>query len=229
MAACDETYYWKFGAAFLDSIRSTGGFDHVHLHLYWPSDRVIADLDVRARDMALTWTVDRNDVPSDAASSIIYMAATRFVVAHFIVERGCSVFITDIDSIANRPIWPAVEDASSGGVGLYFRPEMRKPWRKVLASGVIIHPTIRGRHFAHVMARSTLMALADAPAYHVDQTLLYYASRRCAAQYFQVPRILSDYEFRPDSVIWTAKGPTRKQSAAFRIAQDRARASRQAA
>ena len=139
-----------------------------------------------------------------------------------LAETGSPVLCVDVDAMANQPVWEAYESwRAKGDVGLIFRDKAKHPWRKILASAVGINASEGGKRYCSGVARALLSLLCYKPRYHLDQIVLHYAAtiarKQQQATFFEMPLRFSDYEFHPDSIIWTAKGG-RKAADAF---QDR--------
>jgi hypothetical protein len=223
LTACDDLYYVRYARTLLFSLEQQRSRQRMHVHLYAPGPETLADIDrlrLNFRHADVTYTIDSCELARGQPFPVMYYATARFLLASLLLERLRSpVLCLDVDAIVMRPVWDAYEPLQKAGdVGLIFRDHLKQPWRKILASAVGFNDTAGGRAFCSAVARALLSLLAYRPRYHIDQTMLHYASEAASRQematFFEIPMKFSDYEFRPESVIWTAKG-RRKISPAF--------------
>jgi len=229
LAACNDLYYWKFAPTLLLSIERQEYPECVHLHLYKPDTATldhISRLGEKLRFVRLSWTVDACGLAQGMHYPSIYFTSARFLCAAMLVEHlSAPILCIDVDGIARRPVWPAYRQIANGGdFGLILRPRAHKPWRKVLASATGFNATEPGLRFISSVARSLCVLFQRRPLYHLDQTVLHYASeqdRRHAdpGRLFVIPHTMSDYEFGEDAVIWTAKGWKTKNSELYKAAK----------
>jgi len=223
LSACDERYYHLYGRTLLCSLEQQNQRQRVHLHLYAPSPAILADIESlrqRFSHAEVSYTIDSCLLARGQPFPVMYYASARFLLASALLEEvGDPLLCVDVDAIARGPVWEAYESLrSSGDVGLIFRDEAKRHWRKILASAVGLNPSGGARTFCSAVARAQLSLFRYKPRYHIDQIVLYYASQVAATRgvtaFFDIPKKFSDFEFHPDSIIWTAKGH-RKAGAAF--------------
>jgi hypothetical protein len=226
LAACNDLYYDKFAKTLLYSLERLQQKQRVHLHLYEPCAATLSHIECLKQAFAcaeISYTIDPCLLAKDQPYQINYYALARFpLVSILLEETGSPVLCVDVDAIAIQPVWQAYESwRTKGDVGLIFRDNVTRPWRRILASAVGFNPTSGGKAYCSTVARALLSLLRRKSRYHLDQIVLHYAAQasRSAGQatFFEMPLHFSDFEFHPDSIIWTAKG-RRKAADAF---QDR--------
>lgn len=221
LAACNDLYYTDFAGTLLCSLERQKQKQRIHLHLYEPSPATLAHIERLKQGFAyaeVSYTIDPCTLAKDQPYPIMYYASARFLLASILLEEtGSPVLCVDVDAMANQPVWEAYESwRAKGDVGLIFRDKAKLPWRKILASAVGFNASEGGKAYCSVVARALLSLLKYKPRYHLDQIVLHYAAQalRGKTSFFEMPLRFSDYEFRPDSIIWTAKGG-RKAADAF--------------
>lgn len=218
MACCDEVYFHRFARNFVQSIIDTSPGLGVHIHIYHPSQETLIAASVMQSDFGPAFTVSYEPAGRSpyAGGHPYFFAAGRFAVAHqLMLTLDVPLLILDIDGIARRDLGAGIAALAGYDVGLIQRPWRKFSWRKILASAVLINPTPAGRLFAARLAAAIERVLKSAPRYHVDQIVIYYLCEFYRRQGVQ-PKIADlgmawgDHEFGDDSLIWGAKGPSRK-------------------
>lgn len=215
LAACNDLYFDLFASTLLCSIEHQQTNQRVHLHLYDPAHTTldhIHRLQAGFRFAQVTYTIDDCRLAKNQPYPIMYFASARFLVASLILAKtGSPILCIDVDAMANQPVWPALASwLVKGDVGLIFRNKAKRPWRKILASAVGLNASTGSQAYCSAVARALLSLLRYRPRYHLDQIVLHYAAELARQQnrtrFYDMPLTFSDYEFRPDSIIWTAKG-----------------------
>jgi len=215
LAACNDGYYNDFAGTLLCSVERLQHKQRIHLHLYDPSPTTLTHIE-RLRQgfryAKVSYTIDPCLLTKEQPYPIMYYASARFLLASILLEEtGSPVLCVDVDAMANQPVWEAYESwRAKADVGLIFRNKSKLPWRKILASAVGINASEGGKRYCSGVSRALLSLLRYKPRYHLDQIVLHYAASIARKQqlttFFEMPLRFSDYEFHPDSIIWTAKG-----------------------
>lgn len=218
--ACDEGYFDRFAEDLIQSVLFESPSCHIHLHLYCPGHAAlshISDLSSKAGE-ALTYTYDTLPPPyAEGEMRRFYYASARCIYLSFLADQvSVPVLSIDVDAVVRKDILQFIQQAQGADVGLFERPRKRRVWRRVAAGAILINPTSKGRRFAREIAVTTMRFIRRSPDFHIDQLTIYYAlrMRRLLNRPFrvwQIPKTLLDWDFSPDSAIWSAKGSERKE------------------
>jgi hypothetical protein len=218
LACCDEVYFQRFAHQLAASACETNAGLHTHVHVYEPSSRCLEDAALLQRRLGNRLTISY-ELPGRSPykkASPFYFTSGRFAVAHRILDRNrAPVMAIDVDGIVRRNLEAEISSLAEWDVGLILRPHQKRIWRRVLACAVLLNPTPAGRLFSARLAAAVERVLRRTPRFHLDQLLLHYLcehSRRHgdALRIVDLDERWADHEFRPDSLIWTAKGNARK-------------------
>jgi hypothetical protein len=210
LACCDALYYRRFAPTLIETAKRNSPNQHVHVHVYEPD----AAWQAEARDTAaahanltLSWEDQRRNPFRDAGRNYIYYAAARFAVASRIVELSRSpVLVVDTDGLVVRPLDEPFASFEGSDIGL-IRRRTWKPWQKNLAAALMIQPTQDGLDFISRVADVLHMVLARKPEFHVDQMVIHGVDRVSSGlRVFPLTKAFADWEYLPDSYIWSAKG-----------------------
>jgi hypothetical protein len=216
LAACDDGYFQQFALALIQSIERLGKRQPVHIHLLDPSEDTIRDVTMlkgKLRNVILTFTADLCVLADSLRHRQIYYTAARFLLAPFILKRGIQqLLIIDVDAVMINSPWPFFSaDSTVASAAFIFRPGMRRPWYKVLASAVFFNATTHSIRFSDALARSLAAALAYRPKYHIDQILPHYLCSNAARHVtgfsaIDIPARIMGYDYESDTAFWTVKG-----------------------
>ena len=233
-AACDQDYFDEFGPALIKSIQQNTAFG-VHLHLYNPTpeqikycrnqDRVSITFESAPLELFENASKPWLQVPSDPTLATTYkrimtamskgndasvqqriqrtyFACARFIRLQQLIHQTSVLLAIDVDAIVRSDI-PALGNNQD----LYIhRIEGRNS--RFLAGGIYLTGTYGGYQFLKEYADALKTAInQDKLHWGIDQDLLENIVPRY--HWGQMPRELIDWDMRPDSHIWTAKG-TRK-------------------
>lgn len=214
LACCDEVYYARFATTLIETAKRNSPNQHVHIHVYQPSQawkskasRVVGS----NSGLSLSWEDSRRNPFENGGKDHIYFAAARFAVARRIVEQSRSaVLVMDIDGLIVRSLDEPFAAFEDHDVGLIRRRTV-KPWQKNAAGAVLIQPTQNGIEFIRRVADVLHRVLAQKPEFHVDQMVIHsvYRSFRLSSKrlrVFPLTQAFADWDFLPDSYIWSAKG-----------------------
>lgn len=235
--ACDAEYFDQFGQVFCTSAQQAGQVP-VHLHLFNPRDDQLEWC--QTNDVSATWEHVDTSVFAQAAANLMAaggeglrrtqvamtkgndvsvqqrMAKTYYACARFIrlaqVHQSCPVaFACDIDAVVRKPV-PRLGTDQDFYIHQIFGAKAR-----FLAGGLYLNPDAGAfvQAYANVL-RATIEK--DILYWSVDQDVLDPLVPRF--RYGQLPDTLIDWNMRPNSVIWTAKG-ARKNNTSFVNEQQR--------
>jgi hypothetical protein len=216
LAACNDAYFHLFAVDLIQSIERLGNRQALHIHLLEPSEEVVQQAEALKRTLkivALTFTVDRCVLADSLAHRPIYYTAARFLLAPLILKQGAKrLLIIDVDAVMNSAPWPLFgPDSVATSGGFIFRPGMRRPWYKVLASAVFFNGSAGSVRLAEALAQSLAATLAYRPKYHIDQILPHYLCT-FAPRYvpgfstIDIPEKMMGYDYEADTAFWTVKG-----------------------
>lgn len=230
-AACDTAYFDQFAQTFCRSVQQTGGHA-VHLHIFNPhADQLdcCKDLGIlhtweyvgqhlfapatawllnaggeqlRRSQVAMTKS---DDIVLDQRVAKTYYACARFIRLAELKRQYGTVFACDIDAVMRRPV-PQLDSQYDFYIHQIFGNKAR-----FLAGGLYLNPG----------SEDFLQAYAAVLRQHIEQDRLYWSLDQDVLDplvprynYGQLPDAMIDWNMRPDSVIWTAKG-ARKNNPAF--------------
>lgn len=233
--ACDTEYFDQFAKIFCISVQQVANLP-VHLHLFNPrSDQIEW---CQQHDIGITWETVDYSVFAKAATNLMTvageplrrtqvavaksndlsihqrMAKTYYACARFIrlaaVHRQCpTVFACDVDAVVKLPI-PRLGADKDFYIHQIFGSKAR-----FLAGGLYLNSG--ATTFVDAYAKVLRDKISQDTLYwSIDQDVLDPIVPRY--NYGQLPEILIDWNMRPDSVIWTAKG-ARKNNEQFILAQ----------
>lgn len=229
--ACDTEYFDAFAKIFCNSARINANCA-VHLHIFNPRPDQLEWC--TQHNIGTTWeTVDHSQF-GPAASKLLatageglrrtqvaiaksndlniaqrmaktYYACARFIRLKEVHQRCSTVFACDVDAVVRKPIPSLSRDCD-----LYIH-QIFGAKARFLAGGLYLNPGAAG----------FLQAYGDVLQSKITQDILYWSVDQDVLDplmpkfnYGQLPETLIDWNMRPESVIWTAKG-ARKNNSAF--------------
>lgn len=215
MAACDEGYFDRFGQHLALSSAAQSPDTRLHLHIYAPSPacRTAIDALTTRCEGRLTVSIEGLERNPFATPRSFYYAAGRFAVASRMrKEIAAPILMIDADGLVANSLSAGFERLAGTEAAFILQPGNDALYRKILASAIYLGT--KGEQTVQFFTRLSDgigLALAQAGQYHVDQIGIHYALEWCRANNWG-PRIAdldlawSDYEFRPESLIWSTKG-----------------------
>ncbi len=215
MAACDEGYFTRFGQHLALSSAAQSPDTRIHLHVYAPSlecRRAIALLKTRCEGR-LTVSIEGLERNPFATPKSFYYAAGRFAVASRMrKDIAAPILMVDADGLVAKSLSQGFAGLSDVEAAFILQPENDARYRRILASAIYLG-TKDGKtaEFFTRLSDGIGAALAQGGQYHVDQIGIHHALEWCRRNKWG-PRIdgldleWSDYEFRPQSLIWSTKG-----------------------
>lgn len=216
LAACDDRYFYNFALGLIKSIERLGQPEAFHLLLLQPSGKVIeeaATLSKTLKHVRLTYSIDPCALAEGLPRREIYYTAARFLLAPLILEAGVErLLMIDVDAVMNRSPWPIIPSDFDHQCGAFiFRRNEKHPWRKILASAVLLNNSPGSMRLANAIAVSIAVSLGKKPKYHIDQILPFYVCDFASKtiQNFStvdIPPKLMGYDYEPEAAFWTVKG-----------------------
>jgi hypothetical protein len=228
-AACDEKYFDEFGKSFVNSVNKNSGCK-LHLHLYNPRqdqidfclksnvsityEYVIPEMFISAAQHWSTVPVDEveksrydrilgamqksNDANIVDRLQKTYYACARFVRLKQILKPSNTFFALDVDAIVRKQI-PFIN-----GVNDIYMHSITGRKARTLA-GALFCSSFRGFDFVKRYSDILEKNIKDDYLYWgLDQDVLPGALANVSLG--QIPMTYIDWEMRPDSTVWTAKG-----------------------
>ena len=215
VAACDEAYYERFGQHLALSSAAQSPDTRIHLHLYAPSADCLRAADTLKQRCKGLLTVSSEGLernPFETPRSFYY-ASGRFAVASRM--RGsiaAPILMVDADGLVANSLAEGFAGLAGVEAAYILQPENDALYRKILASAIYLGTTgDKTVEFFTRLSDAIGLALAQGGQYHVDQIGIHHALEWCKRNDWG-PRIdhldleWSDYEFRPESLIWSTKG-----------------------
>ncbi|MCY7271384.1 MAG: hypothetical protein LH485_04940 [Sphingomonas bacterium] len=215
-AACDESYFHRFGQHLALSSAARSPSTRVHLHLYTPSSACLAKVNAMVERCGGRLTVSHEGPARDpfGRPMSFYFAAGRFAVASRMRrEIAAPILMIDADGLVASDLAAGFAELDLVEAGFILQPDNAALYRKVLASAIYLGTANRGNveEFFTRLSDGIGLALRQCGHYHVDQIGIHYALRWCESHragpsIANLPLKWSDYRFAADSLIWSAKG-----------------------
>jgi hypothetical protein len=216
LAACDDRYFYNFALGLIKSIERLGKPEALHLLLLQPSDKVIEEattLSKTLKHVKLTYSIDPCVLGEGLPRREIYYTAARFLLAPLILESGVDrLLMIDVDAVMNRSPWSIIKSDFDHQSGAFiFRRNEKRPWRKILASAVLLNNSPSSMRLANAIAVSIAVSLGSKPKYHIDQILPFYVCDLLKRKFqdfstIDIPAELMGYHYEPEAAFWTVKG-----------------------
>lgn len=214
-ATCDEGYFRRFGQHLALSGAARSPQTRVHLHLYEPSAECLREANAVVARCGGRLTVSHEGPARNPFGwpMSFYFAAGRFGIASRMRKTiAAPIVMVDADGLVANDLVDGFKGLATMQAGFILQPDNEALYRKILASAIYLGTTGDAvAEFFTRLADGIGLALAKAGRYHVDQIGIHYALEYCARHGIG-PRIdelgleWSDYEFRPESLIWSTKG-----------------------
>lgn len=230
VAACDETYFERFGIQLARSSALRSPATRVHLHLFAPSVSCVDRAGALAGELGDRLTISREDGSRNpfGRPASFYYAAGRFAIAARLRRTvEAPIMLVDADGLVAADLRQGFDALAGTEAGFILQPQNAANYRKVLASAIYVG--IGSDDFFTRLSDGIGLALAEGGRYHVDQLGIHFAlqwrerhGRPLNAR--QLGLEWSDYKFAPDSLIWSAKGARKDRYAALADALDMASA-----
>jgi hypothetical protein len=232
VTSCDGKYLQTYGPAFVASARDTR--NPVHLHIVNPSPEDMALLARMSRFYDdCTSSIEQTDLYhlTPEQRNAYYASARYHVVADILTRHPkARTFVMDIDSVFRRHF---EYHPHHHPIGLYFRDpvahgarsELEMKGMRVLAVcwiwGDEARPASPGGT-AYACAVSDYLK-THTPRWFIDQEALAECYDKCSVPATDLSEsTIIDWEMRPYTVIWTAKGNRKHTNAQFKSAMKHA-------
>ena len=227
--ACDSDYFNDFGKTLIRSVQGRCG---IHIHLYNPSDDQIAycqsqdsvsvtyeyvpielfavaatnPLSDQQRSQTLNAMSKSNDTSIQQRMQRTYYACARFIRLHQ-ANPTAQLLAIDSDAVVRSAI-PALPDSHD-----FYIHHITGNRARFLAGGIYLTGSATGQQFLGEYATALQSTIEQDHLYWgIDQDVLNDIVPRY--NYGNLPMPYIDWEMRPHSYIWTAKGK-RKELAIF--------------
>ena len=228
-AACDEKYFDEFGKSFINSAKKNAGCE-IHLHIYNPRQDQLDFCKIKNISYSYEYIpLDSfkkaeehwSTAPTDAVEkskydrilgameksgdqSMIerlqktYFACARFVRLNQMIKNDLRFFAVDVDAVVRHKIQPISRDDD-----FYMHTITGKKGRTL--AGALFSSTVKGLNFLREYAGVLETQINNDYLYWgLDQDVLPGILQKY--QVGQIPMSYIDWEMRPDSAVWTAKG-----------------------
>lgn len=242
--ACDAAYFDEFAPALIRSIQANSP-DHLHIHIFNPRPDQLefcaqqtgvtvsyehvtadqfntaaarwgrADLDAVARSqLERTHSAMRKGQDRDLHHRMqkTYYACARFIRLAELNFSG-TVMSMDVDAVVRSHI-PRLSTEHD-----FYLHKITGAKARILAGGMYLNPQGRSGEFLNCYAQQLRVSLEQDHIYWgLDQDILDHVVPGYSSGHLPISMI--DWDMRPDSCIWTAKG-TRKDLPKFIAEQQR--------
>lgn len=210
LSSCDSAYLKDHAPAFITSCVLAK--NNVHLHIINPSKTDLAfaqGLRIYANTISSTRITlsseEQNLDGFDSESIRTYYACNRFLIANYLLQMSnLSLFITDIDCVFMKHI-----DEPDADIGLFLREPLpgTNSWETEgsrVAAGCVYYNsnmTIFAQEVTNIIHNHDMK-------WFVDQLALntVYQKHKNNLKLYRYKSNFMDWEFLPDTSIWTGKG-----------------------
>jgi hypothetical protein len=214
MASCDEKYLLDHAKGFVTSAALAK--NNVHLHVTNPKARVHQYLEFLGKGYAILYPegiyttsfdqLDINHLSGEYRKT--WYACNRFLVAADVMQTD--ILLLDIDCLIMKHI-----DNIDSDIGLFLRDEEYKEWDgeagKVAAGAVYINQN--HKDFLFVVKD---FIENNKKHWFVDQVALKRAYEAFPNKRYHVfDNKFMDWDFKPNTTIWTGKGPRKALNAVY--------------
>ena len=178
---CDGSYFYKYGATFLNSFACNAARDkRLHLHVLDPPDGLGAFIgELTASTGLANVAVTTESAPltasgSDGQRKTFYSCARFFHLNRLLEQYQAPVACFDVDTIFEAPIDALLASTAGMDAGLIARSPPDSPWLDIVANIVVANPTAPGRrYFAAVENFIRHFAERGEWFWHLDQIALH--------------------------------------------------------
>ena len=196
LIGCDDGYWRRFGAPFLDSWREKASSCALHVHLVNPSEETVDALRRLADEAGGGLSCSMEAIDLDAMPEpvrVTYFACARFAVARRLLRQGTAPVVqVDVDAVMLEDVGAAMRQWPPGWDIAVMRDRRgRGPMRDFLAGFMAFNATPAGRAF--------LERVAAYIGWHFDAGRVYWMLDQAA------PYCVYDGMRRagePPSVVW---------------------------
>ena len=202
-ASCDSNYFLNHGPAFMMSAIKFK--QNLHLHIVNPDKHVNNIVERVSKFNNLTFSTEQTDLKGIDPRT--YYACNRFIVASHVLRLCEAAIILDIDNILmNEVQW------NNCDIGLFLRDPLPGTvgWEHEsthVAAGIVSYSTPLGLDFLNRV--SDKIKSYKELRWFADQNALWkvYEENKHKLSTFVYDGSIMDWEFKPDTMLWTGKGP----------------------
>ena len=202
-ASCDSNYFLNHGPAFMMSAIKFK--QNLHLHIVNPDKHVNNIVERVSKFNNLTFSTEQTDLKGIDPRT--YYACNRFIVASHVLRLCEAAIILDIDNILmNEVQWNTCD------IGLFLRDPLPGTvgWEHEsthVAAGIVSYSTPLGLDFLNRV--SDKIKSYKELRWFADQNALWkvYEENKHKLSTFVYDSSIMDWEFKPDTMLWTGKGP----------------------
>ena len=228
----DTSYCLRYLGSIAASIAVNSPLSNLHVHIVNPHEQALERL--KAVEQLLG--ADRFSYGVEAAKLVnfspdqrkTYFASVRFVrLAELMQESPGTYFVMDVDNLVRADLSNCMTLARGADVLIRNRFSL-SPHLAVAACGIVLANTDAARSFMHSTAGYILDAFHTGHvAWFLDQIALTMALKEPDAsvaemlRVSQLPRGLLDWDFAPESLVWTGKGKRRLHNERYQTEYNR--------
>lgn len=223
---CDNAFFLEFGIILAFSVQKYSPGVKLHIHVFNPDesfDHIVGVLMVGLRKLSWTITFDHPPYLEDMDDRRIYYANARFVrfsqICHAV---STTYFLLDADSIVRGSLLGLLDLARTNDI--VIRRRMREdPAKQLMAGGIVVSPTLRGREFTARIANEIQENISSGAAYwSMDQITISSVFQQMKKEenvlkVGELPLSYLDWNFDDKSQIWTGKGDSKYTDQKFRV------------
>ena len=203
-ASADSKYFLRFGPALIQSCIDFN--QPLHLHLINQTEDA-AHLKTLVTDNYPTISFTSESVDLSGTDERTYYACNRFIVGYQVLNQCDAAMILDIDNFLMNKVQWHTED-----IGLFLRDPLPGTvgWEQEsthVAAGIVSFTSAKGKEYLkdvsnQIKSYSNLQWFAD-------QNALWkvYEKNKDYLSTFVYNNSIMDWEFKPDTMLWTGKGP----------------------
>jgi len=199
-ASCDSVYFNNFGIPLLYSANEHG--NDLHIHIMNPTYEDIVMAQNLKNEMKVNFTYSYEQTPANVRE---YYSCNRFMVAPYFLETADRILIIDTDCLMMQKLeFPDAE------LGLFLRDPIPGTvgWENEgthVAAGMVLMSK-EAMNFAKDLSKQLY---EHQLIWFLDQVMLWrlYNEYKEVLNFHQFTDKDMDWEFLPDTKIWTGKGP----------------------
>ena len=180
LISCDTLYMRKYGFPFIRSFARQGTRNTLlHVHLYDPDEKVIAEVQAIAMQVALAdfaITTESLAFPArERQRRKAYYACGRLIHLPFLLRQyQCPILSLDVDIIVTGSLDSLFDFSSGSDLALNKRIPIDSPWLDIIANIVAANPTTAAIQYLTIVGNYALRWIGREPdAWMVDQTALF--------------------------------------------------------
>jgi tetratricopeptide (TPR) repeat protein len=194
LVSADAAYARKYAFACVRSLAAHADpHTIIHVHVYDPVERVVADLEAAAREagvqrLAITTEVSPFGADAPQRRKSYYACGRLLHLPEWLERYALPIVSLDADIVVEAPP-EALLDAAGVDLRLNLRHSIDAPWLDIVANIIVAFPTAAARGYLEAVGRYVwrYLQVEDDP-WLLDQSALYCA-HRMMQRYGVPPRI----------------------------------------